>query len=103
MNPPPDVYDADGHPYEDRRKAIRREDDLDPAASRGYEFWAKLMFLHKGKFLAFASALVGTGDRVASWLGGAGGRTKGTASPVPPYSEVFLALFDVPRSSTSVG
>lgn len=58
MNPP-DVYDADGHPY-DRREEPRREDD-EANIIRGYARWAQLMFFHRGKVMVLVAAL--------TWLG----------------------------------
>jgi hypothetical protein len=70
MNPP-DVYDADGHPY-DRRHASRREDDPAVNVTRGYEFWTKLMFLHRGKLTAMFS----TGALASGYLLGVMGTPK---------------------------
>jgi hypothetical protein len=53
----------------DRRHNMRREDDIDPSTARGFEFWVRLMFLHKGKLIALLTALAGAGGYVAGVSG----------------------------------
>jgi hypothetical protein len=55
-----------GNGLPERRHDRRREEDLDPATARGYEFWVRLMFLHKGKIIMLLSTAAG----VAGYLAG---------------------------------
>lgn len=55
----PDVYDAEGRLYEDRRHGSRRADDIPAEVVKGWELWAKLMFLHRGKVMGIAMTIAG--------------------------------------------
>lgn len=62
MNPP-DVYDAAGRPYG------RREDDLDPATAHGWDLWARVMFVHRGKLIAVVATLASALSCAATAIG----------------------------------
>lgn len=74
MNPPDDVFDAQGRVYPERRHHARRATDFDPELGeeieRGVARWARLMVIHRGKLLA-AMGLVGA---VVGYLTGFVGR-----------------------------
>jgi hypothetical protein len=69
VNPPPDVYDAEGRPYDDRRHERRRQDDPGEDVLRGWELWAKVMFANRIKTIAVVSALVGAVSWGAATIG----------------------------------
>jgi hypothetical protein len=54
-----DEFEAQGPtvPWPNRRRGPRREDDLDEAQLRGWNFWAKVMFVHRAKLLAIVGPL----------------------------------------------
>lgn len=61
---------SDEYPGPDRRDGHdRREDVLDEAQLRGWAFWAKVMFVHRAKLIAFASALCGALGYLGATLG----------------------------------
>lgn len=58
-------------PWPDRRRnhGGRREDELDDAALRGWSFWAKVMFVHRAKLIAFCAFASGALGYLGATLG----------------------------------